>query len=130
MGIWDSILKYGGKAAKATGRSMGHAALHPSQTLRGTGQAVKTAAIGGAVGYVGWEKLTTDKSVVRKRCGHREIGYGYPCRCSGRCARTDKQSRRSSRFRQRYGSRHRLKTGWSIEFSTASLQWRSFRYVR
>ena len=55
MGIWDSILKYGGKAAKATGRSMGHAALHPSQTLRGTGQAVKTAAIGGAVGYVGWE---------------------------------------------------------------------------
>ena len=43
---------------------MGHAALHPSQTLRGTGQAVKTAAIGGAVGYVGWEKLTTDKSVV------------------------------------------------------------------
>ena len=36
MGIWDSILKYGGKAAKATGRSMGHAALHPSQTLRGT----------------------------------------------------------------------------------------------
>lgn len=46
MGIWDSILKYGGKAAKATGRSMGHAALHPSQTLRSTGQAVKTAAIG------------------------------------------------------------------------------------
>lgn len=46
MGIWNSILKYGGKAAKATGRSMGHAALHPSQTLRGTGQAVKTAAIG------------------------------------------------------------------------------------
>ena len=69
MGIWDSILKYGGKAAKATGRSMGHAALHPSQTLRGTGQAVKTAAIGGAVGYVGWEKLTTDKSVVHIAVG-------------------------------------------------------------
>jgi len=28
-------------------------------------QAVKTAAVGGAIGYVGWEKLTTDKSVVR-----------------------------------------------------------------
>ena len=54
MGIWDSILKYGGKAAKATGRSMGHAALHPSQTLRGTGQAVKTAAIGGAGRDWGW----------------------------------------------------------------------------
>lgn len=44
---------------------MGKAVLHPSQTLRGAGQAVKTATIGGAVGYVGWEKLTTDKSVVR-----------------------------------------------------------------
>lgn len=26
---------------------------------------MKTATVGGAVGYVGWEKLTTDKSVVR-----------------------------------------------------------------
>ena len=65
-------MKYGGKAMKgvgsataATGKKMGNAALHPSQTLRGAGQAVKTAAVGGAVGYVGWEKLTTDKSVVR-----------------------------------------------------------------
>ena len=72
MGVWDSILKYGGKAMKgvgsataATGKKMGNAALHPSQTLRGAGQAVKTATVGGAVGYVGWEKLTTDKSVVR-----------------------------------------------------------------
>lgn len=65
-------MKYGGKAMKgvgtataATGKKMGNAALHPSQTLRGAGQAVKTATVGGAVGYVGWEKLTTDKSVVR-----------------------------------------------------------------
>lgn len=72
MGAWNTILKYGGKAAKnvgtattATGKSMGKAVLNPSQTLRGAGQAVKTATIGGAVGYVGWEKLTTDKSVVR-----------------------------------------------------------------
>lgn len=72
MGVWSTLLKYGGKAAKgvgtataATGKSMGKAVLHPSQTLRGAGQAVKTATIGGAVGYVGWEKLTTDKSVVR-----------------------------------------------------------------
>ena len=54
-----------GTATAATGKSMGKAVLHPSQTLRGAGQAVKTATIGGAVGYVGWEKLTTDKSVVR-----------------------------------------------------------------
>lgn len=72
MGFWSTVLKYGGKAAKgvgtataATGKSMGNAVLHPSQTLRGAGQAVKTATLGGAVGYVGWEKLTTDKSVVR-----------------------------------------------------------------
>lgn len=72
MGVWDSILKYGSKAMKgagkatvATGKSMGNAVLHPSQTLRGAGQAVKTATIGGAVGYVGWKKLTTDESVVR-----------------------------------------------------------------
>lgn len=72
MGVWDSILKYGGKAMKgagkatvATGKSMGSAVLHPSQTLRGAGQAIKTATVGGAVGYVGWKKLTTDESVVR-----------------------------------------------------------------
>lgn len=72
MGFWSTILKYGGsvmkgtgKATAATGRSMGNAVLHPSQTLRGAGQAVKTATVGAAVGYVGWEKLTTDKSVAR-----------------------------------------------------------------
>ena len=72
MGFWNTLLKYGGKAAKgaghaavATGRSAGQAVLHPSQTLRGAGQAMKTAAVGGAAGYVAWEKLTTDKSVAR-----------------------------------------------------------------
>ncbi|MBO5015080.1 MAG: hypothetical protein J6C92_04630 [Bacteroidaceae bacterium] len=65
MSFWSSLLKYGGQAVKATGRSAGQALLQPSRTLRGAGQAVKTGAIGGAVGYVGWEKLTTDKSVVR-----------------------------------------------------------------
>lgn len=72
MGVWKTLLEYGGKAikgmgkaAEATGKSAGQAVLHPSQTLRGAGKAVKTATIGGAVGYVGWEKLTTDKSVTR-----------------------------------------------------------------
>ena len=72
MGVWSTLLKYGGKAMKGvgtatatTGKSMGKAVLHPSQTLRGAGQAVKTATIGGAVGYVGWEKLTSDKSIAR-----------------------------------------------------------------
>ena len=55
MGAWDTILKYGGKAMKgmgkaanATGKSAGHAVLHPSQTLRGAGQAVKMATTGAA----------------------------------------------------------------------------------
>ena len=72
MSFWSSLLRYGGTAArslgKATGqagKSAGHAVLHPSQTLRGAGQAMKSAAVGGAVGYVAWEKLTTDKSVAR-----------------------------------------------------------------
>lgn len=53
------------QATTATGKSMGNAVLHPSQTLRGAGQAVKTATVGGAFGYVGWKKLTTDASVAR-----------------------------------------------------------------
>ena len=65
-------MKYGGKAMKgvgkavgATGKSAGEAVLHPTQTLKNAGQAVKAATAGAAVGYVGWEKLTTDKSVAR-----------------------------------------------------------------
>ena len=72
MGFWNTLLKYGGKAAKgaghaavATGRSAGQAVLHPSQTLRGAGQAMKTAAVGGAAGYVAGENLTPDKSGAR-----------------------------------------------------------------
>ena len=65
MGFWSSLLKTGGKAAGATGKAVGGAVLHPSQTLRGAGSALKTATVGAAAGYVGWEKLTTDKSVVR-----------------------------------------------------------------
>ncbi len=57
--------KAGGRAVGATGKSIGGAVLHPSQTLRGAGSALKTATVGAAAGYVGWEKLTTDKSVVR-----------------------------------------------------------------
>ena len=45
--------------------SAGDAIIHPQHTLIGAGKAVKTAAVGTAVGYVGWEKLTTDKSVTR-----------------------------------------------------------------
>ena len=52
-------------ATKATARSVGSSVIHPTQTLQGAGKAVKTATVGGAVGYVGWEKLTTDKSVTR-----------------------------------------------------------------
>ena len=128
MGIWDSILKYGGKAAKATGRSMGHAALHPSQTLRGTGQAVKTAAIGGAVGYVGWEKLTTDKSVVHI-VSDAVIGKSATDTLADAA---DGVRELTSKAGEAVGSVSGTvagidsKTGWSIEFSTASLPMAEF----
>lgn len=65
MGFWSSLLKNSGKAISATSRSVGSAVIHPSHTLRGAGSALKTATVGAAAGYVGWEKLTTDKSVAR-----------------------------------------------------------------
>ena len=72
MSFWSKLLTVGGKAlgaaktgAKASAKSMGNSVIHPSQTLNHAGKAVKTATVGGAVGYVGWEKLTTDKSVTR-----------------------------------------------------------------
>ena len=68
---WASLLKAGGKAVKWAGRGAGkvletggRAILHPQQTLKGAGTALKTAAVGGGMGYVGWKKLTTDESVV------------------------------------------------------------------
>lgn len=72
MSFWSKLLTTGGKvlgatknATKATAKSVGSSVIHPTQTLQGAGKAVKTATVGGAVGYVGWEKLTTDKSVTR-----------------------------------------------------------------
>ena len=72
MSFWSRLLSAGGKAlgaaktaTKATARSAGSSVIQPSQTLRNAGSAVKAATVGGAVGYVGWEKLTTDKSVTR-----------------------------------------------------------------
>ena len=71
MSIWSSIAKCGtsllkgtGNLAKAGGKSLGHSVVHPAQTLKGAGSAVKTAAVGGATGYVAWESIVNDKSVV------------------------------------------------------------------
>lgn len=68
---WASLLKGAGKAAKWFGKGAvntlegaGKVALHPAQSLKAVGTAVKTAAVGGGLGYVGWKKLTTDESVV------------------------------------------------------------------
>ncbi len=65
---WESFLKaalrFGGKMGKAAGGTVGAAVTHPQQTLRGVANTAKTAAVGGSLGYVGWKKLTTDKSVV------------------------------------------------------------------
>ena len=65
---WGALLKaavsLGGRAIKAIAKSAGGAVVHSQQTLKGLGSATKSAAIGGSLGYIGWEKLTTDKSVV------------------------------------------------------------------
>ncbi len=65
MGFWNTLLKGAGRAVGATGKTVGSAVIHPAQTVRTAGSAVKTAAVGAGVGYVAWEKLTSDKSVAR-----------------------------------------------------------------
>lgn len=59
-----AILRLGGRMTSATAHTLGGAVLHPQQTLKGVGSATKSAVVGGSLGYIGWEKLTTDKSVV------------------------------------------------------------------
>ena len=76
---WSSVLKafgkWGLKGSKVAVESVGSAVVHPQRTLKGLGTATKTAAVGGAVAYVGWEKLTTDKSVARI-VGDAVVGEG------------------------------------------------------
>ena len=71
MSIWAKIAKYGGSTLKGIGsyakqglKSAGNATVHPTQALRSTGSAMKTAAVGSAAGYVAWENLVNDKSMV------------------------------------------------------------------
>lgn len=68
---WASLLKASAKAAKWVGKgakesleATGKAAIHPQTTLKGAGNALKTATVGAGLGYVGWQKITTDQSVV------------------------------------------------------------------
>ena len=71
MSFWTKLLQGAGKAAKgvgsatkATGKAVGGSVLHPQQTLRGAGTAMKTAAVGSAAGYVAWEKIVNDIRTV------------------------------------------------------------------
>lgn len=54
MGAWKSI-----------GRIISYPVLHPQRTLGAMGKTTSRVVVGGAAGYVGWEKLTTDKSLTR-----------------------------------------------------------------
>lgn len=76
---WSSFLRAAGKytlkGGRATIESVGSAVIHPQRTIKGLGTATKTAAIGGGMAYVGWEKLTTDKSVTRI-VGDAVVGEG------------------------------------------------------
>lgn len=71
MSIWGaflrggkSLLKGSGEFAKSGTKSLGQTVIHPAQTLKNAGSAVKSAAVGGTVGYVAWENIVNDKSVV------------------------------------------------------------------
>lgn len=76
---WSTFLKTTGKyvlkGGCATVESAGSAVIHPQRTIKGLGTAAKTAAVGGGMAYVGWEKLTTDKSVTRI-VGDAVVGEG------------------------------------------------------
>jgi hypothetical protein len=76
---WSTFLKTTGKyvlkGGRATVESAGSAVIHPQRTIKGLGTAAKTAAVGGGMAYVGWEKLTTDKSVTRT-VGDAVVGEG------------------------------------------------------
>lgn len=76
---WSTFLKTTGKyvlkGGRATIESAGSAVIHPQRTIKGLGTAAKTAAVGGGMAYVGWEKLTTDKSVTRI-VGDAVVGEG------------------------------------------------------
>ena len=76
---WSTFLKTTGKyvlkGGRATVESAGSAVIHPQRTIKGLGTAAKTAAVGGGRAYVGWEKLTTDKSVTRI-VGDAVVGEG------------------------------------------------------
>lgn len=54
MSIWKNMAKIASYPIR-----------HPGRTLNGLGKTAKTTVVGGAAAYVGWEKLTTDKSLTR-----------------------------------------------------------------
>lgn len=54
MGAWKSI-----------GRIIAYPILHPQRTLGAMGKTTTRVVVGAGAGYVGWEKLTTDKSLTR-----------------------------------------------------------------
>ena len=76
---WSTFLKTTGKyvlkGGRATVESAGSAVIHPQRTIKGLGTAAKTAAVGGGMAYVGWDKLPTDKSVTRI-VGDAVVGEG------------------------------------------------------
>ena len=54
MGKWKTI-----------GRIVAYPILHPQQSMRAMGKTTGAVVAGAGAGYVGWKKLSTDKSLVR-----------------------------------------------------------------
>ena len=94
MGFWSSLLKTGGKAAGATGKAVGRAVLHPSQTLRGAGSALKTATVGAAAGETDHRQ---ERGAHRERCRHWRRHHQCHQRHGESGNRNGKQTYRQSR---------------------------------
>ena len=98
MGFWSSLLKTGGKAAGATGKAVGGAVLHPSQTLRGAGSALKTATVGaGRICRLGETDHRQERGAHRERCRHRRRHHQRHQRHGESGYRNGKQTYRQSR---------------------------------
>src|SRR5574344_484965 len=66
MGLWSGLVSVArsGLMRKA-GRIVTYPLSHPQQTVQAMGKTTKSAVVGGGLGYLAWENVVNDKSVVR-----------------------------------------------------------------
>lgn len=66
MGFWSAIVNTAkNQTVRNAGKCLTYPLAHPQRTLQGAGVAVKTAVVGGGLGYLAWEGIVNDKPVVQ-----------------------------------------------------------------